>query len=172
MRLNHADTKPPSGPELYTPDRSIANDPATNPPMRRITVCQPDLERWEYDWADNHEWHAINNPCAAWQVFEKDGYMWRIKLLGCCGEIRPTIQEYHRLIVRATTRPFVTVKDFISMVRPWLLAIQEDILSARAEAEAEGGPHPPKSKALIKRVTGSGIGMPLLLRQEHGSEAG
>ncbi|USP74843.1 hypothetical protein yc1106_02117 [Curvularia clavata] len=104
----------------------ISTSPATEPPVSSISVEVDVLEQWQYNWemehreddGEDHEWIEDENG--------EDR-----KLMHCCGESRPPAAS--SLKVLSTTRPFVTVHDYITQVHAWLGTLQTDILKAMGE---------------------------------------
>jgi hypothetical protein len=58
------------------------------------------------------------------------------KLLKCCGESRP--QEPVPLLVKASTKPFVTIHDYITTVHPWVLSLRQEMLAASMHRPGHG----------------------------------
>ncbi|KAL2015936.1 hypothetical protein VTK56DRAFT_4526 [Thermocarpiscus australiensis] len=68
-------TDPASAQQPYSVDHPIAMDPATDPPVRTITVGQEDLEYWEHGWLEVHLPHAPAQPgWAEWEPAAPWGY--------------------------------------------------------------------------------------------------
>lgn len=119
----------------------------TEPPISSITVTQDDLSTWEDDWVDGHLPHADYDG-AVWAVAEtddgdcgsggdednRDDELGR-KLIRCCDEDRPHTPA--PLVVRASTKGYLTIHDYITTVHAWLQTHHDDILRARGVQEAE-----------------------------------
>jgi hypothetical protein len=71
-----------------------------------------------------------------------------VDILRCCGEDRP--KEFVPLTVRASTQPYVTVKDHVDAVHPWLMQRRDDVLKAKNVWEIK----PPRKDAELRLVFG------------------
>ncbi|KAH7184951.1 uncharacterized protein B0J16DRAFT_319752 [Fusarium flagelliforme] len=111
----------PSGDIVWHP---ISEEPLTDPTISCIDVRSSELYWWPDDWSESHR-HA--DPDFDWCVFEFAEEGVRGRLLECCGEVRP--QDHVPLRVEASTRPYVTVHDYLAAVHPWILNLREKILS-------------------------------------------
>jgi hypothetical protein len=114
----------------------------TEPPVSSIAVTQDDLSTWEEEWVDEHLPHADYDE-AVWaddpdgDGIEGDDELGR-KLMRCCDEDRPLAPP--PLVVRATTKPYVTICDYVTTVRTWLQSQRGDILKAQGVHEGEPVP--------------------------------
>ncbi|KAK6221412.1 hypothetical protein LQW54_001513 [Pestalotiopsis sp. IQ-011] len=100
----------------------------TEPPIYSIKVTQANLDNWEDDWVDEHLSHADDEsaPCGR-------------KLMRCCDEDRPPAQA-PSIVVRSSSKPYVTIHDYVTAVHDWLQTHRDDIL--RTKGVHEGGPAP------------------------------
>ncbi|KAI0521919.1 hypothetical protein F5B22DRAFT_594696 [Xylaria bambusicola] len=97
----------------------IAQEPMTQTPVASLTVIEQHLD----DWQD--EWYTINQ-----EGFDED-------VQPDTGDFPP---EFDPLIVRASSRDYVTVQDFVSAVHPWLMERREDVQRAMNVADEEYTP--------------------------------
>lgn len=110
----------------------IALLPMTDPPASLITVASVDLDNWEKNWVESHEWHSevhgefvtygdLDDDIRPWldDPKEEDPYNWEADsdtefLIKCCGEDRPVRTWGRRL--KVTPRGaggFVTIGDYV-----------------------------------------------------------
>lgn len=125
----------------------ISSSSLTEPPISSITITQYDLNNWEDDWVECHLPHADYDG-ARWTVDTSDATeanedgqtgddeMGR-KLMHCCGEDRPSAQA-RQLLVQASSKPYLTIHDYVMPVHAWLQTKRNDIL--RAKGVHEDGP--------------------------------
>ncbi|KAK1778529.1 hypothetical protein QBC45DRAFT_376655 [Copromyces sp. CBS 386.78] len=70
-----------------------------------------------------------------WDLQKKDGSWTEDSgeefLIKCCGEDRPLRNPDPKLVVTASSEDFVTVRDFVSAVHPWLMSLRGDIFKAK-----------------------------------------
>ncbi|SPO07080.1 uncharacterized protein DNG_09774 [Cephalotrichum gorgonifer] len=126
VRVLNDPTDPNSPQEAYQTSTSayhtISTSPITKPPISSISVSVDELDRWEEDWGEAHEPHAPDE--ADWDSETEKGDS-EPKLRTCCGEHRP--KGPPPLLVSASTRPYVTVHDFVTAVHPWISQFEDDI---------------------------------------------
>ena len=97
----------------------VAADPVSDPPMSSIVVSRLEtVETWINFW---HEIHYTNYLAE----YEPEGGVVGAPCV-CCGA-RP-FKRPDPLEVSASDAPFVTVRDYVAAVHPWLLGIEEMIL--------------------------------------------
>ncbi|KAK3400411.1 hypothetical protein B0T20DRAFT_404316 [Sordaria brevicollis] len=129
----------------------IARLPITDPPVSLMTVACVDLDNWQRNWLETHEWHSdeigefvtygdleddirpfLDDPK------EEDPYNWEADsdtefLIKCCGEDRPVRTWGRRLTVTpGGEEGFVTIGDYVCAVHAWLMSMREDVLKARS----------------------------------------
>jgi hypothetical protein len=104
----------------------ISTSPATDPPVSAISVEVDVLEQWQYNWEMEHGEDDEDH-----QEWIEDENGEDRKLVHCCGAARPPAAL--SLKVLPTTRPFVTVHDYITQVHAWLETFQTNILRAMGE---------------------------------------
>ncbi|KAF6841149.1 hypothetical protein CPLU01_00710 [Colletotrichum plurivorum] len=118
----------------------VAQAPLTEPKVGSVTVRVDVLERWQDEWLKRHERHA--HPDDKHNVFgelnaelydesgeEDEDEDEGPQLLRCCNTDRP--RKAPRLVVKpSSTEGYVTVRDYISTVHPWLLGQRKNIIQA------------------------------------------
>ncbi|KAK2033271.1 hypothetical protein LX32DRAFT_102705 [Colletotrichum zoysiae] len=124
----------------------IAAAPLTEPKVGSVTVRVDGLEQWQDQWLERHERHA--DPSDKDNIFgELDRELYwgseeeeeydddddddeGPQLLRCCNTDRP--RRAPRLVVKPSSaeKGYVTVRDYISAVHPWLLGLRKDIVQA------------------------------------------
>ncbi|EGZ71079.1 hypothetical protein NEUTE2DRAFT_131079 [Neurospora tetrasperma FGSC 2509] len=131
----------------------------TEPPASSISVSCADLDTWESNWVEWHEWHSeekgefvtyadLDDDVRPWakepQNEEEDHENWEEDsdkefLIKCCGEDRPLrTAAAGRSRLKVTPRGqggeeggFVTVGDYVCAVHGWLMSMRDEILEAR-----------------------------------------
>ena len=106
---------------------TISTSPVTEPPVSSISVQVDVLEQWQYNWEMEH-WDDDEED----QEYIEDENGLDRTLVHCCGAARPPAAT--SLKVLPTTRPFVTIHDYITQVHTWLGALETDIFKAMGEA--------------------------------------
>lgn len=130
----------------------------TQPPISSIRVTQVHLDDWEQEWVDEHLPHADYDG-AVWtgggegvtvtgldetatedqeDADQGDDETGR-RLMRRCDEDRPPARG-PGLVVRASSKPYVTIHDYVTAVHAWLQTHRDDILRARGVHES--GPVP------------------------------
>ncbi|WYZ36258.1 hypothetical protein EsH8_XII_000008 [Colletotrichum jinshuiense] len=120
----------------------IAQAPLTEPKVGSVTVRVDVLEQWQDQWLERHERHA--DPGDKEDIFgELDTELYGEsgeedsededegpQLLRRCNTDRP--RRPPRLVVKPSSvyKGYVTVRDYISIVHPWLLGQRKDIIQA------------------------------------------
>ncbi|KAH9216064.1 hypothetical protein DL95DRAFT_388074 [Leptodontidium sp. 2 PMI_412] len=112
----------------------IAQEPISVPKISSITVGVDELDGWEDAWEDCHEAHGEMGDGQEGRWYgDLEDYEYDPqdedrgnRLLGCCGEPRPRNKKV-RIVVRPASGTFVTVHDYLSTLRPWLMGMKEDI---------------------------------------------
>ena len=112
----------------YDPSRaggvhSVAESPASDPPVSPLGVTLAPLDRYEEDWDDAHHQHSGEFAASA------DGRQRRVR---CCGEGRPGPGPHPD--VQASAELFVTIHDIVEAVHPWMLGLEDRIRAARGVA--------------------------------------
>jgi hypothetical protein len=107
----------------------ISASPATEPPVSSISVEVDVLEQWQYNWEMEHREDDEED-----QEWIEDENSEDRKLVHCCGADRPP--GALSLKVLPTTRPFVTVHDYITQIHAWLGTLQTDILKAMGKMDS------------------------------------
>lgn len=145
----------------------VSKMPLSEPKVSSITVSVWDLDLWENDWLDEHDQHSSpsggeGEPNARYgrlpdlgleggereeEEEEDEDYDPNIRLLICCGEIRPHGKDV-KLVVKPATggEGFVTVHDYVSALHPWLMNMKEDIVNAKGVLDQ---PVPPVTELLV-----------------------
>lgn len=116
----------------------------TEPPISSITVTQDDLSHWEDDWVDEHLPHADDDDGVSTWVDGADSDdedededdadeggddgLGR-NLARCCGQSRPRAPA--PLVVGPSTKPYLTVDDYVMAVHAWFRTHRDSILAAR-----------------------------------------
>ncbi|ETS86657.1 hypothetical protein PFICI_00485 [Pestalotiopsis fici W106-1] len=117
----------------------ICTSSLTEPPISSITVTQDCLDSWEEDWVESHIPHADYDG-AVWTdgsedddaVDEDDSHgddETGRKLMRCCDENRPP-RKSPQLEIKASSKPYLTIHDYIVAVHAFLQTNRDDILSA------------------------------------------
>ncbi|KAI0543607.1 hypothetical protein F4679DRAFT_568091 [Xylaria curta] len=145
------------------PWHECALEPVTDPKVSSIEISARELDQWDSDWV---AWHEIHHDaqCApdANQQFvaygdldddirpfrregEEDGdweeHSEKEFLIRCCGQDRPLGKKGQTLLVTpASGYDFVTVRDFVGAVHPWLMSMQDDLARAKTVARWEAFP--------------------------------
>ncbi|MCV5116821.1 hypothetical protein OFC47_25635, partial [Escherichia coli] len=97
-----------------------------------MTVASVDLDSWEKNWVESHEWHSqvhgefvtygdLDDDIRPWldDPKEEDPYNWEADsdteiLMKCCGEDRPVSTWGRRLkVTGGGAGGFVTIRDYI-----------------------------------------------------------
>lgn len=138
-----SDSSDPAGPsQLYALEATdskprwhdISREPVTTPAVSSVTVQSRELQGHPDWWASETHRHA--DPDFDFCVYGEEHGNGTRKLLQCCGEDRP--QEHVPLLIKASTRPFVTIHDYISAVHPWIFSLREGILAASLNPPDDG----------------------------------
>ncbi|KAG9948855.1 hypothetical protein KCU85_g4771, partial [Aureobasidium melanogenum] len=131
----------------------IASQSITDTKVSYIEASLLNLDNWDYRWERLHMEHAdpayegcefvtygdLDNdirPFAKNPEREDGTWSWDERsdteiLVHCCGEDRPLGKEGLTLGVRPSPgNDYVTVKDYVGAVHPWLMSMQHDILAA------------------------------------------
>ncbi|KAF9775714.1 hypothetical protein IL306_006174 [Fusarium sp. DS 682] len=99
----------------------ISEEPLMTPKISSITVHISELRDLPGDW---EEYHRHAHPDYDFCVFE--GNIDDSILIRCCGEDHP--KEHEPLLVKASSKPYVTVHDYVAAVHPWVLSHRDEIL--------------------------------------------
>ncbi|KAG9529188.1 hypothetical protein KCU93_g3667, partial [Aureobasidium melanogenum] len=163
---------------LFNPEtgewHEVASQSITDTKVSYIEASLMNLDYWGRDWERLHMEHAdpaydecefvtygdLENDVRpfAEQPERGDGtWSWDERsdteiLVHCCGEDRPLGKEDLTLGVRPSPgNGFVTVKDYVGAVHPWLMSMQDDILAAMRIAEVldEEPEYPPSSEWML-----------------------
>jgi hypothetical protein len=131
----------------------ISKLPLKVPKVSSIEVSVDELESWESDWLECHEDHFLPDEEAEpgmleWEVLERpkhsDGGVEEddvhqeseLRVLKCCGSSRPIGKDAKLLVTPDSDGDgFVTLRDYLSAVHPWLMAPRQDILDAQSVYE-------------------------------------
>ena len=104
---------------------TISTSPIIDPPFFSISVAVDEVDLWEEDWLEGHESHAFEGE--EWEPGDEEhGYPGKLRAF--CGEHRP--KGPPPLLVAASTRPYVTVHDFVTAVHPWISDLEYDVRRA------------------------------------------
>ena len=147
---------------LFNPEtgewHEIASQSITNTKVSHLEASLADLDFWDRTWERFHMEHAdpafdecefvtyddLDNdvrPFAQEPEREDGTWSWDERsdteiLIHCCDEDRPLGKQGLTLEVRPSPgNDFVTVKDYVGAVHPWLMSMQDDILAAMRVAE-------------------------------------
>ncbi|KEQ95631.1 hypothetical protein AUEXF2481DRAFT_39481 [Aureobasidium subglaciale EXF-2481] len=136
----------------------IASQAITNTKVSYLEASLVNLDSWDRKWEQQHMEHAdpaydecefvtygdLDNdvrPFAEDPMREDGTWSWDEPsdteiLIYCCNEDRPLGKKGLTLEVRPSPEnDFVTVKDYVGAVHPWLMSMQDDILAAMRTAE-------------------------------------
>ncbi|OAR01722.1 hypothetical protein LLEC1_02843 [Akanthomyces lecanii] len=137
----------------------IALLPLTEPKVSSIEFSMRDLDQWEGNWLSRHRDHA-DTPLAELVTYgdlgdevrpfrmdgEEDGN-WEEDsdtefVIKCCGTDRPLGKGWKKIQVTPTAgHNFVSIRDYVRVVHPWLMASREDIIEAkRVDFESDWAP--------------------------------
>lgn len=116
----------------------LANAPLTDPKISSITVTVDELNQWEDVWLDDHEHHHSPDHSPSddfeyqsfpdWDPEQDEG---EVQLVKCCGEARPRNTKVSLIVTAAPNGDgFVTLRDYLSAVHPWLVGMREDLKTA------------------------------------------
>ncbi|KAK3948342.1 hypothetical protein QBC32DRAFT_177506, partial [Pseudoneurospora amorphoporcata] len=145
---------------FFNPDtgtwHEISQLPLAEPKVSSLKASVYDLDQWEFDWVAYHEYHntksrdfgqeyvpyeSLDDDVRPQTKEQKEDGSWEEDsetefLIKCCGEDRPLRKRGLKLVVTASQstgiESFVTVRDFVSAVHPWLMSLRGDILEARS----------------------------------------
>lgn len=110
----------------------VGDEPVSKPPVSSVSVEIDTWSVWESEWGDVHipdcssDRSVVSCPEEECDFSDDDGKP--VQLTKCCGERRPA--ELIPLTVHASTKPFVTVHDYLTAVHPWLRAKRPELLRA------------------------------------------
>ncbi|EGO56024.1 hypothetical protein NEUTE1DRAFT_148386 [Neurospora tetrasperma FGSC 2508] len=142
---------------FFRPDtgtwHEISQLPVTEPKVSSLEASVYDLDQLEYDWLRWHEDHDapqfgqeyvtygdLDDDIRPYAKEPKEDGSWEEDsdtefLVKCCGEDRPLRKSGLKLVVTASqsagSESFVTIRDFVSAVHPWLISMRGDILRAK-----------------------------------------
>lgn len=77
-------------------------------------------------------------------------------LLRCCGEDRPRDKKARIVVAASAISPdagYVTIRDYVSTVHPWLLGLKEEILGALGSALDLGAPLGASAELTVNCIT-------------------
>ena len=147
---------------LFNPEtgewHEIASQSITDTKVSYLEASLVNLDFWDRKWERFHMEHAdpsfdecefvtygdLDNdvrPFAQEPEREDGTWSWDERsdteiLIHCCDEDRPLGKQGLTLEVRPSSgNGFVTVKDYVGAVHPWLMSMQDDILAAMRVAE-------------------------------------
>ncbi|TPX15622.1 uncharacterized protein E0L32_004320 [Thyridium curvatum] len=134
----------------------------TEPKVSSVEASVRELDEWEGEWLRWHENHACKPDSDPKYVTygdlsdedrpfadepDEDGN-WEADsdtefLVKCCGEDRPLRKRGIKLVVTSSAGNggFVTIRDYVGAVHPWLMSMHADIVSADSLAQMR--PMPP-----------------------------
>ncbi|KAI3316934.1 hypothetical protein HD806DRAFT_516384 [Xylariaceae sp. AK1471] len=145
------------------PWHECASEPVTDLKVSSIEVSARELDQWEFDWVAWHEMHDdaqcfpdANQQFVAYGDLDDDVRSFRQEgeedgdweedsekefLLRCCGQDRPLRKTGQTLLVTpASGHDFVTVRDFVGAVHPWLMGMRDDLAKAKTVARWQAFP--------------------------------
>ncbi|KAJ6786649.1 hypothetical protein PWT90_03589 [Aphanocladium album] len=123
----------------------IASLPFTTKKVSSMQLSLRELDDWEWRWMDFHrfcseeqkEYVTYGDLDDEDRPYRSDGAEdgnWEEDsdtefLIKCCGSDRPLKKKGRSLIIRpAPGKTFVTIRDYLSTVDPWLMSMREDII--------------------------------------------
>ncbi|KAK3486963.1 uncharacterized protein B0T23DRAFT_407838 [Neurospora hispaniola] len=133
----------------------ISQLPLTEPKVSALEVSVHDVNELEYRWMRCHEDHDmpqdlygqeyvtygdLDDDIRPYAKEPKEDGSWEEDsdtefLIKCCGEDRPLGKRELELVVTASqsagSESFVTIRDFVSAVHPWVMSMRGDILRAK-----------------------------------------
>ncbi|KAM3501682.1 hypothetical protein MY11210_009308, partial [Beauveria gryllotalpidicola] len=127
----------------------IAFLPVQQPPVSSIVASLEFLNDWEHDWVEHHQHHEGAEFVTYGELSDEDRpYAREMKEDGsweedsdteflnkCCGRGRPMYWRDLKLYVAASPdRGFVTIKDYVSALHPWLMSLREDLVEAKVDS--------------------------------------
>ncbi|KAL6895284.1 hypothetical protein HDV57DRAFT_3182 [Trichoderma longibrachiatum] len=131
----------------------ISTLPVTDPKVSSVEASLRDLDQWESDWLAWHKDHTAPEFDAEYTTYgdlsdedrpyadePKEDGSWEEDsdtefLIRCCGDDRPLRKRGLKIKVTPSAgNDFVTVRDYVSAVHPWLMGLRGDIIRAKAIA--------------------------------------
>ncbi|CAK7205727.1 hypothetical protein SEUCBS139899_008506 [Sporothrix eucalyptigena] len=154
--VKDGDTRPPLYNRATDEWHSIASKPVCTPPVCSVIVHVYMLSDWERLWLDMHLYHSEESApeptCnAEWEFLEgHSGHADESDktLLRCCDTERPRNKDA-TIVVQAANGEFVTVRDYVTTVHPWLMGLRGEIVEMANEFEELYNPLPIDEYPLI-----------------------
>ncbi|TFB05930.1 hypothetical protein CCMA1212_001368 [Trichoderma ghanense] len=134
----------------------ISSLPVTDPKVSSVEASVRDLDQWESDWLAWHRDHTapefkpeyvtygdLSDEDRPYADEPKEDGSWEEDsdtefLMRCCGDDRPLRKKGRKIRVTPSVgNDFVTVRDYVSAVHPWLMGLRGDILRAKAVARPQ-----------------------------------
>ncbi|KAI0397924.1 hypothetical protein F5Y17DRAFT_454510 [Xylariaceae sp. FL0594] len=175
---------------------ACASEPLTEPKVSSISVSCLELEQWEADWVAWHDdsHHESRREFVAYADLEDDIRPFRREgvedgeweeeevdddekkqfLIRCCGQDRPVRKKGQTLLITASGEGegegFVTVRDFVGSVHPWLLNLHDDLIKAKSVARWEAFPESAGTRWMVnyRGLTSSAHGGEVYVLVERG----
>ncbi|KZZ92598.1 LysM domain containing protein [Moelleriella libera RCEF 2490] len=145
----------------------ISSLPLTEPKVSSIKASIPMLNQYEPDWVRWHEDHEATEYVAygdldddtrpfgeqqedsTWEADSDTEYLAR-----CCGQDRPVHKQGLALQVKpAEGKEFVTIRDYVFMVHPWIMSLREDIIQAMIVAGDGRNMAPETARAMDWKIS-------------------
>ncbi|KAH0499711.1 hypothetical protein TgHK011_006886 [Trichoderma gracile] len=131
----------------------VSSLPVTEPKVSSVEASVRDLDQWESDWLAWHRDHSAPEFHAEYIAYRdlrdedrpyadepKEDGSWEKDsdtefLIRCCGDDRPLRKRGLKIkVIPSAGNDFVTVRDYVSTVHPWLMSLRGDIIRAKAVA--------------------------------------
>ncbi|TQS32143.1 hypothetical protein Golomagni_07550 [Golovinomyces magnicellulatus] len=144
----------------------IAFLPVTEPKVSSIKVILRMLNEYEPDWVSWHENHQAaeyveygdldddtrpfgeQREDLTWEADSDTPYLAR-----CCGEDRPIKKNGLSVRVTPTSGDFVTIRDYVAAVHPWMMSLREDIIGANIVAADGCNMSPEEARTMDWKVS-------------------
>jgi hypothetical protein len=120
----------------------VSEEPISETPLSTITVKVSEFDSWAQDWEECHDHADPDDPDCVFAASDDDEPG---ELLRCCGEQRP--EPPQPLTITATSKEYVTVHDYVSVIHAWLMEHFTEICSALHVWD--GGQQPPNEKLVV-----------------------
>ncbi|KAL7628809.1 hypothetical protein AAE478_000324 [Parahypoxylon ruwenzoriense] len=122
-------TSPDGQTTINIQEHEISSSSITEPPVSSITVTIEELDDWGWKWVEAHRPEESESA-----VYINDEPGGEPRVVQCCGEDRPYLHSpVPSLLIKASgeSKPFVTIHDFVTVVHPWMTALDADIRRSR-----------------------------------------
>ena len=146
----------------------IAALPVSEPRVSSMTIHVQLLQDWEDNWDNWHFQHSepgMESEGCEWGVLggeqnAEDVDIDSLVPLRCCGDPRP-IGKDASLVVRASNAgdedggkdgSFISVRDYVTAVHPWLMNLRNDILGALGTLNGDDNPYPQSTPLFVEDI--------------------